>query len=157
MAINLASKYSDIVAERFAAQSLTEGAFCDDYDFTGVKTLKVWSVDTVPLGDYSRSGSARYGTPGDLGESVQELTMTQDKAFTFIIDKGDDAEQLGIKQAGKCLRRQMDEQVTPFVDKYRFNVWCAEAGSHAECAEIVVVGLSLEEHLAPVNLKPALL
>jgi len=128
MAINLATKYAGSAAERFSQQSITQGAFCDDFEFTGVATLKVYSVDTVPLGSYSRSGTARYGTPAELGDSVQELTMSQDKAFTFVIDKGNDAEQMNVKGAAKCLRREIDEQVTPAVDKYRLLKWAQNAG-----------------------------
>ncbi len=129
MAINLVSKYSDKVAERFKKGSLTSGVSNRDYTFEGVKTVKVFSVDTVPLTDYNRSGTSRYGTPAELGDTVQELTMTQDKAFTYTIDKGNDKEQLNVKAATLSLRRQVDEVVIPAVDKYRFDVWCKKAGT----------------------------
>jgi hypothetical protein len=31
------------------------------------------------------------------------MTMSQDRAFTFTIDKGNDADQMGVKNAGKAL------------------------------------------------------
>lgn len=137
MAINLADKFSSKVAERFKKNSLTGSAFGSEYEFTGVKTVKIYSVNTVPLGDYTRSGSSRYGTPNELEDSIQELTMTQDKAFTYTIDKGNDKEQLNIKSATKSLRREIDEVVTPYLDKYRFNVWTHQAGNIVKLAAAV--------------------
>jgi len=129
MAINLTSKYSDKVAEHFKKASLTGSQSNRDYTFEGVKTVKVYSVDTVALTDYNRSGTSRYGTPAELGDTVQELTMTQDKAFTYTIDKGNEKEQLNVKAASKSLRREIDEVVIPTLDKHRFDVWCKKAGN----------------------------
>lgn len=117
MAINLTSKYSPKVAERFVKKSLTTGAANNDYEFEGIKTLRVYSVDTVPLTDYNRSGTSRYGIPSELGDTMQEFTMTQDRAFTYTIDKGNQKEQLNIKAANKSLKRQIDERVIPEMDK----------------------------------------
>ena len=128
--INLAEKYSDKVQERFYMDSITQSSFSKDLDmeFTGVKTVKVTEVDVAPMNDYNRSGLSRYGTPQELTDVVQEFVMTQDKSFTFTIDKGNDKEQLGIKNAGKALRRQMREVVTPMIDRYRFLQWASHAG-----------------------------
>lgn len=123
MAINLASKYEKKVAERFSAKSKTDAHVGKEYEFTGVKTIKVYSVDTVPLVDYTRSGTNRFGTLTELGDTVQELTLTQDKAFNFSIDAGNASEQFNVKQANACLKREIDEVITPFVDKYRLNAW----------------------------------
>lgn len=131
MAINLAEKYSSKVAERFSLGSITDAYAGKDYEFSGVKTVKIYSVDTVPLVDYTRSGTSRFGTLTELGDTIQELTMTQDKAFNFSVDAGNDAEQLNIKSANKCLKREIDEVITPHVDKYRLNAWATGAG-HTE-------------------------
>lgn len=128
MAINLATKFDKKVVERFSKQSITD-AFCGkDYDFTGVKTVKVYTVDTVETTDYTRSGSNRYGTVTELGDTVQELTVTQDKGFTFSIDKGNAQEQYNVKQSNKALQREWDEVVTPEIDKYRLSAWATGAG-----------------------------
>lgn len=136
MAINLASKFSDKVAERFTQRSLTDAYAGKSYDFSGVKSIKIYSVDSVPVGDYTRSGSTRFGSLTELGDTVQEMTMTQDKSFTFSVDAGNDAEQLNIKQVTKRLRMNWDEQATPLIDKYRFSKWMNGAGLvTAESAE----------------------
>ena len=129
MAINLVTKYSPVVLERFAKQSVTEGFFNRDYDqeFIGAKTVKIHSIDVVEMGDYTRSGANRYGTPEELGDTVQELTIEQDKAFTYTIDRGNNIQQNFIKEAGRTLQRQVDEVVVPMVDTYRFNIMATKA------------------------------
>jgi hypothetical protein len=61
MAINYALKYSGKVAEHFRQQSLTEIAMNRDYDFIGAQSVRVYSIPTVPLTDYTRAGTSRYG------------------------------------------------------------------------------------------------
>ena len=129
MAINLATKYSSKVAERFKKKSLTAGAFNADYTFDGVSGVIIPSVDTAPLGNYTRSGTARYGNPAELGDTTQIVTMTDDKAFTYTIDKGNAKEQFNIKKAAESLKREIDEVVNPYMDKYRFAVWTKKAGT----------------------------
>lgn len=136
MAINLADKYSAKVAERFAHKAYSAGIAGNAYDFDGVKGIKVYSIDTVPLGNYTRSGSSRYGTPTDLTDSYQTMTMTQDKAFTYIIDKGNDKEQLNIKKANRALAREIDERVNPYLDKYNFAAWVKACGQTVSAASI---------------------
>lgn len=128
MAINLAEKYSKKVQERYAAASRTDAYAGKEYEFTGVKTIKVYSVDTVAMNDYTRSGSTRFGALTELGDAVQEMTLTKDRSFTFSIDNGNKGEQFNIKQANACLKRQIDEVVTPEVDKYRLASWAAGKG-----------------------------
>lgn len=123
MAINLASKYEKKVAERFSARSKTDAYVGKDYDFIGVKSINIYSVDTVSMTDYTRSGTNRFGTLTELGDTKQELTLTKDRAFTFSIDAGNASQQFNIKQANACLKRQIDEVVTPEIDKYRLNAW----------------------------------
>ena len=131
MAIEYATRYAAKVDERFALGSVTEAAVNHDYDWEGVSTVKVYSVPTVALNDYALTGNSRYGVAGELDNVVQTLTLTQDKAFTFTIDRrsADDAE--GAMQAGRALRRQVDEVVIPTVDAYRLGVMASGAGTVA--------------------------
>ena len=85
--INYADKYSNILDEKFKVESKSDIAVNQDYDFVGAKTVKIQSVNTVELSNYTRSGSNRYGTPNELDNAIQEMTMSQDKSFTFTIDK----------------------------------------------------------------------
>jgi hypothetical protein len=121
MAINLAEKASPKVVERFKIKSATEGLFTSEYDWSGVATVKVYSVDNLPLNDYDKTltTGSRFGALSEVGDTVQELTVTDDKAFNGSIDKGNNTSQLQIKAAAKVLKRQTDEVLIPYADKYR--------------------------------------
>ena len=130
MTTNYTTKYASKIAERFKLGSVTASATGNDYSFVGAKTIKVYSVDTVALNDFDRTaGSNRFGAVSNLGDTVQEMTCTQDKSFTFAIDAGDMSDQAIDKAAGKALRRQIDEVVNPTVDKYRLAAWAKGAGN----------------------------
>lgn len=155
--INLATKYADKVMERFYQESITQSSFAKDLDaeFTGVKGVKVYEVNTAPMNNYQRSGSNRYGNPEELGDSVQEYIMTQDRSFTYTIDKGNNMEQLGIKAAGKSANRQLCEVVTPEIDTYRLKKWAAGAGQGVALAAAptagTIYGLLLDAKIALDN------
>ena len=78
--------------------------------------------------DYTRSGLQRFGTPIDLGDTLQEMIITKDRSFTFILDKGNNQEQFNVKQSGERMRNQMDEVVTPEIDSYRLQRWAEGFG-----------------------------
>ena len=136
MAIDLITKYASAVDERFATESKAERCVNQDYDFVGAKTVKVYNVSTAPMNDYTRSGLSRYGTPAELDAPTQELTMSQDRSFTFTIDKMNEEETGGVLNAGKALARQLREVVVPEVDAYRFNAMCTGAGTKATPAAL---------------------
>lgn len=122
--VNYTTKYAGRIAERFHKASITDSACGSEYEFTGAKTVKIYSVDTVPEQPYNRSaGSNRFGDPGNLGDTVQEMTCTQQPAFTFVIEPLDNSDQAIIKSAGRALRRQLDERTIPGMDKYRLKKW----------------------------------
>ncbi len=124
---NLAAKYAKQVDERFNRESQAMLALNSDYDFVGVKTVNVYSLPTVAMVDYTRSGSNRYGTPDDLARNVQTMTLSRDRAFTFIIDKGDKVQSQMTSDAGKALNRQLKEVWVPEFDAYVFRRLAAAA------------------------------
>ena len=128
MAINLITEYQKKIAERFTLGSLTDEAAGHDYDFTGVKTIEIFSIDTVATVDYTRSGTTRYGNVTELGDTKQSMTLAVDKGFTFSIDAGNASEQFNIKQANRCLKREWDEVCTPEIDAYRLKSWANGKG-----------------------------
>ena len=102
-------------------KSLATGFTNSDYNWEGVKTLSVYSIPTVALSDYNReASSSRYGTPSELQDTVQTMQVSQDKGFTFIIDKGNKIDSMNVRDAGKALRREIDEVIVPTEDKYVF-------------------------------------
>ena len=118
--VNLASRYSAKVDERFALASQAALALNNDYRFAGVRTVNVYSIPIVPLNDYTRSGASRYGTPTDLENGLQELTVTRDRAFSFIIDRTDRDQSQMTMDAGRALSREIREVVVPEYDAYVF-------------------------------------
>lgn len=128
MAVNLAEKYASKVDERFKLKSLTEPFINRDYTWEGVKTLHVYSIPTVALNDYNREASSnRYGSPAELEDTVADYTLTQDKSFTFIIDKGNNVDSMNVRGAGKALQREIDEVIVPTKDAYRLRKIAAGA------------------------------
>lgn len=139
MAINLASKYSSNVDERFSLLSVTENiGLNSEYDWAGVKTVTVYNVDTAAMNNYTRSGTTRYGTPAELGDAKTDYTLSKDRSFTYTIDRGNATEQLMIKKAGSTLARQIKEVVVPEIDVYRLAAWSAAAiaNSHTDTTAI---------------------
>ena len=127
MAINYASKYAAQIDERFSREAFSTGAVNQDYDFVGVKTVNVYSIPTAKMNDYSKTGANRYGTPEELENSVQEMTMSQDRSFTFTIDRKNYDDTMMTMEAGKALSRQLNEVIIPEIDTYRIAALVAGA------------------------------
>ena len=117
--MNYAQKYSSLVDERFRLGALTAGIVNNNYDFIGVSTVKVFSRDLATLGNYTMSGTSRYGSPTDLGNAVQEMTLSQDKAFTYIIDRKTQEDTVGTMEAAATLAENINCVVIPALDAYR--------------------------------------
>ena len=91
----------------------------------------MYSVDTLPLNNYDKTktdGSSRFGALTEVGDTYQEMTCTDDKSFNGVIDKANNTQQLMIKAASKVLKRQTDEVLIPYADKYRLKKMANGAG-----------------------------
>lgn len=128
MAVNYAEKYSSQIDERFKIDSVTNAAVNHNYDFVGVQTVKVYSIPTSAMNDYKLTGSNRYGEPEELGNELQEMTMSKDRSFTFTIDRRNYEDTMMTQAAGQALQRQIDEVIIPEIDVYRLSVMAANAG-----------------------------
>lgn len=146
--INLVTKFSPLVDERFYNESKTSLVVNRDYDFVGTRSIKLYSVGTAPMNDYGRTVTAdangnpqtvrtdtesvnmisRYGAINDLSTEIQEVSMEKDRSFTYAIDKMDEDETLGALNAGASLARQLREVVIPEVDKYTYGKMVDGAG-----------------------------
>lgn len=118
MAINLAEKYEKKLAEGFALASVVDDATTKEYSWDGVKSINVYSPVYSDLVDYTREGTSRYGTPTEVQDTVQNMPIERDRAFSLTIDKGNNNEQMMVKQAGKILRGEMKFKAVPEMDKY---------------------------------------
>ena len=167
MAINLVTKFSPLVDEKFTAESKTSLVTNKDYDFVGAHTIKIYSVGTAPMNDYGRNtaGTSRYGTVNDLSNTLQEVSMEKDRSFTFAIDKMDEDETLGAMNAGSALARQLREIVIPEVDTYTYAKIAAGAGTTVEETltntntydSIAKATETLDENMVPVEGRVAIM
>ncbi|HGK8384425.1 TPA: N4-gp56 family major capsid protein [Streptococcus pyogenes] len=160
MVVNYAEKFSQKVDERFAREALTTNIINQDFDFIDAETVKVYTVETSAMNDYKTTGQNRYGTADELGNSVQTMTLSRDRSFTFTIDKKSLQGTNGAMAEGKALARQISEVVIPEVDKYRLAKAVAGADtdhvatgavSKTNAYELVLEGQSkLADALVPV-------
>lgn len=116
--VDYAAKYAKQIDERFSLASVVAPATNNDFDFNGVNAITVFSVDTVDLVTYTRSGSNRFGAPKELSNASQTMTITQDYAFTFTIDNRSKLATGGAMDAGAALDRQLREKCVPMYDRY---------------------------------------
>lgn len=134
MAIDYAVKYSGVIDERFRLSSVTANAVNDDYDFVGVRTVKIYSVSAATMNNYASTGANRYGVPAELDASSQEVTLSKDRSFTFTIDRRNSLDTGGALDAGKALARQIDEVLIPELDIHRIKVMTDNAGGKKTAA-----------------------
>lgn len=123
MSVNLVTKFADKLDMAFTQASYTEGMVNTDYDFIGAKTIKVLTPTTVELTDYDRTSTGdRFGGNNEMQDTEATYTIEQDKAFKLTIDNGNLEQQARLKKATLMMKAEIDEQVTPAVDKHRFQV-----------------------------------
>ena len=126
--VNLAKKYASKVQQAFSSGSIVQKRLNNNVDFIGARTVVVTTVGTVPLTDYDRSGTgSRYGEMKEVPDSIQELTMQQDKSFKAAIDKGNTLDQ-SINKAGEFLGAEMREVVIPEKDRHALMVLAHQGG-----------------------------
>lgn len=131
MAIYLHDKVAPRIEKIFKERSVVKSRFANRYSFDGVRTIKVMSLETSPLTDYVRSGANRYGTPSEVEDTYQSITLQMDKAFSKTIDKGNQKDQGGLKAAGTFLSLQIQEQYIPAYDKWVLNMLATRGGTIA--------------------------
>ena len=129
MAQNYSAAHLKVVDERVFLESKTAGRFANDVrlDFNGKNSVTIYNVNTVSEVDYVRSGSNRFGALVELGTGTQTLTLSQDKAFTFTIDRGNYEDSQMVTEVAKAVKRQVREVAVPAVDIYNLGVLTAYA------------------------------
>lgn len=156
--INLATKYSKKIADRFYTDSVILGKTSNEYDWDGSETIKVWTINTYAPTDYGKPANdnaitgahARYGSTYEVADTVQTMTLTQDKAVSLSVDKGNNTEQMLIKNSGIVMARELREQFVPMFDKYALARWSGMVSSAPSWASLV--GSSVDGTLAKNNI-----
>lgn len=118
--VNLATKYSGKLDQLFTAGSYTDKYVNKKYDFTGAKTVNVYTVTTVTPSNYDRTNTGdRFGGNNELEDVVTAYTIGNDKSFKIAIDDGNYEQGALAKKAGEVMRAEMYEQVIPMIDANR--------------------------------------
>ena len=129
MAVTLFDKYAPKLAQYYTHESYIQPRVKGEFEFTGVKTLKIPFIITQELGDYSRTGTSnRYGTPAELQDAFQEVSVSKDRSFSIVIDKGNYKQQGLLKQSGVVMAAEIKEKVQPEVDQYALQQYARNAG-----------------------------
>ena len=141
--INLADKYSKKIVDKFYTDSVILGKTSKEYDWDGVKSINVYTINTYAPVDYIRpqnavggadplvypASLARYGSTHEVEDTIQTMTLTQDKAVSLSVDKGNNTQQMLIKNAGVVMARELREQFVPMFDKYAIARWSGQMSS----------------------------
>lgn len=122
MAQNLATKFSPKVSERLYSESIVGKVTNKNFDWVGVATIKVYSVDTMTMNDYQRGGDNRYGSAEEIGTSIQTWTLAEDRSFTGTIDALNSSQSQNVTKPGSILARQVREVIVPEVNAYVLSV-----------------------------------
>lgn len=137
MAQNLASKFSKKVSQRLHSESVVGMVTNKNFDWTGVDTIKVYSVNTTPLQDYNRAGDGdRYGERTEVGTTTQTWQLAEDKAINATIDRLNASQSMGVIKPGVFLAQELDEVITPYVNAYVLQT-IVTAGEVADRDDIV--------------------
>jgi len=118
MAQNLATKFSSKVSERLHSESIVGKVTNKNYDWVGVDTVKVYSVDNMTMNDYQRGGANRYGNPTEIGTTIQTWQLAEDRSFSGTVDALNSAQSQNVTKPGSILARQVREVIVPEVNTY---------------------------------------
>lgn len=131
---NYAHEDLAVLDERFFTESKTSMIINNGITLTfhGVAGVTIYNVDTVLETDYVRFGRDRFGPLVELGTGTQEFTLSQDKAFTFTIDRGNLEDSMMVQEADKAVKRQVREVSIPTTDIYRLSVLAAYAAANGQ-------------------------
>ena len=127
--IALAQKFQPILDEIYKRESLTArmDAKTKPVNFAGANVVQVFKTDPIGLGKYDRVS----GYPaGQVVGSWETLTLATERGRSFVIDRMDDEETLGMAfgtLAGEFIRTK----VVPEVDAYRFSKYASTASINA--------------------------
>lgn len=120
MGVNLAVKYSGKLDQLFTAGSYTDRYVNKKYDFTGAKTVEVYTATTVDPTNYDRTSNGdRFGGNKELQDTITAYTIGNDKSFKIAIDRGNYEQGALAKKAGEVMKAEMEEKVIPMIDANR--------------------------------------
>lgn len=133
MAINLATKFSPKLDERYKHNSFTDAWCGNNFEWEGVNSIKVYTINTGKLNDYDVTQTAnRFGTPHEVEDEVNTYTLRKKRSFSETIDVTNTQDQLFLKKSSNYLKQMWDYAYVPEIDKYRLATWAEGAGLGAQ-------------------------
>lgn len=118
---NYAQKTLGVIDERLSLATKTADVVNKGgvrLEFNGNNSCTIYTVNTVSEVNYVRSGSNRFGTLNELGTGTQTFTLSQDKSFTFSVDRGNLEDSMMVQEANNAVKRQIREVSVPNTDIY---------------------------------------
>ncbi len=133
---NFASSYLAIIDERYFLDAKTDVIINKGIrlDFNGRNSVTIYNINVVSEVDYVRSGNNRFGALVELGNGTETFTLSQDKAFTFTVDRGNLEDSMMVQEAAKSVKRQVREVSVPNTDIYRFTTLQGYAVTNSQTA-----------------------
>lgn len=121
-------------------------------EFDGRRSVTIYNFSTVAEVDYVRDGANRFGQLVELGLGTQTFTLSQDKAFTYTIDRGNYADNMMVNEVGSTVKRQVREVSVPTTDKYRLATMqaYAVANSQTDTPAVITTSNSYQLFIAQV-------
>jgi hypothetical protein len=120
MAINLATKFEKKTSDLIKVKRKSKGFTNQDWNWDGVDTIKVTTLEDPDINDYSPSGANRYGEPTEVDDTQQTWQLLEDRSWTKTIDKKHKQDAMEIRQPGKYLAQVTKNKMVPEIDAYMF-------------------------------------
>lgn len=125
--INLATKFEKRTSNLIKAKRKSKGFTNQDWEWDGVDTIKITTLEDPEIVDYQSSGANRYGEPTEVEDTQQTWTLTEDRAWTKSIDKKHKQDAMEIRQPGKYLAQVTKNKMVPEIDAYLFQILASAA------------------------------
>lgn len=114
MAINLASKFEKKTSEAMKVGRKTKLVTNQDWDWTGVNEINVYTLTDPTMGNYDvNGGSERYGNPTEVEDTIQTWTLTRDRSWSKVMDKLNKQDTQGVRSPGKYLAQATKNVTIP--------------------------------------------
>lgn len=127
--VKLHEKHHKSLIQAFEFSSNLKNKSSNEFSWQGVKSVISTDLVTDPLNDYDRTGSSnRYGTPSEVADNQQIMTLQWDKSFSKTVDKGNYKEGGELKTGAAVTKAYMNEQVGPLMEKLVYEEWARNAG-----------------------------
>lgn len=133
--VNLHTNYKQPLVQAFEYSSILAGKSTDLYSWKGSNAIVLTDIVTDALNDYDRTTSAnRYGTPSEVADQQQILTLQKDRSFSKTVDKGNYQEADYLKTGAAVVKAYMNEQVSPEMEKFALGEFATNAGTKLSVA-----------------------